>query len=383
MTTIKKIGFWVAAGILLMTIPSLTPARADEPVATPQAPDNTEPDRLEKLQEQIESLQGEVKQLREQAEARKKLELTSEEKQKKEEEILSAAGQQYTLKHKGSVGLEYNLDYTYYSSDTINVTTITITDPDTEQRTTHTLADIEQHANHTLTNSIFIDYGLLDNLTFNTNLPFVYKYDRTGTDDGKELTDIGDVSVGFQYQPLKTTVGKLAAILYGGYTIPTGRSPYEINIATELPSGNGYASARLGVSLSKTVDPVVVYGNLSYAHNFDAEGLNQSRRVGEVTMVLHEVDPGDQISLGLGFGYAMSYNVSLNLGYQYTHRSTYTYSWTDGSKSESGDTASSLVTIGTGWRYSPSTSLYMKVGIGLTNNDPDFIFSLRIPFNFS
>ena len=42
----------------------------------------------------------------------------------------------------------------------------------------------------------------------------------------------------------------------------------------------------------------------------------------------------------------------------------------------------SILSIGTGWQLSPTLSMIMRVGIGLTNDDPDFIFSLRMPFQF-
>ena len=122
--------------------------------------------RMNELQGELETLQQEMKQLREQQEARRKLEITEDEKSAKEKEILQAAGREYTTMKKNTLGLEYNFNYQYYSYDVI----------------TQATSVIEQHANHNLTSSIYTEYAVLDNLTLNLNVPFSYKWDNTGTE---------------------------------------------------------------------------------------------------------------------------------------------------------------------------------------------------------
>ncbi len=317
--------------------------------------------RMNELQGELETLQQEMKQLREQQEARRKLEITEDEKSAKEKEILQAAGREYTTMKKNTLGLEYNFNYQYYSYDVINQAT-----------------EIEQHANHNLTNSIFTEYALLDNLTLNLNVPFSYKWDNTGTDQAKEVTDLGDVSVGFQYQPLRTGGSLPTTIVFGSFSFPMGRSPYEIDIDEDLATGNGYYSASAGLSLSKTIDPIIAFGNIGYTYNFSEEGLSQPRN----GLTLTEVDPGDSINGTIGMGFSLSYNVSMNFSYQYTYRFKTIYSWREIPKTESGSRTSSMLYIGTGWRFSPKHSLNMKVGIGLTDEDPDFVVSFRLPFEF-
>lgn len=317
--------------------------------------------RMNDLQGELETLQQEMKQLREQQEARRKLEITEDEKSAKEKEILQAAGREYTTMKKNTLGLEYNFNYQYYSYDVINQAT-----------------EIEQHANHNLTNSIFTEYALMDNLTLNLNVPFSYKWDNTGTSESKEVTDLGDVSVGFQYQPLRTGSSFPTTIVFGSFAFPMGRSPYEIDIDEDLATGNGYYSASAGLSLSKTIDPIIAFGNIGYTYNFSETGLSQPRN----GLTLTEVDPGDSINGTIGMGFSLSYNVSMNFSYQYTYRFSTSYSWQEIPETESGTRTSSMLYIGTGWRFSPKHSLNMKVGIGLTDEDPDFVVSFRIPFEF-
>lgn len=329
------------------------------------------PAALKELHDQVDHLQQEVKDLRDQTEIRKKLELTETEKAEKEKEILSAAGREYTLLKRNTIGVEYNLNYTYYSTDTIR---------DFEEDTSIV---VEQRDNHTFKNSLLMEYALLNNITLNVNAPFVYKYDRTGRSDEMDVTDIGDVSAGFQYQPLRSKGGRPAFILFGSYTIPWGRSPYEINPETELSTGQGYPSARGGLSLSKTIDPIMAYGSVGYSYNFMADNLHQIRRVGDEIKELTQVEPGDSVDLSLGFGLALSYNVSLNTSFQYSYHFSSKYTWDDGTSSKTADSTGATVSIGTGWRISPKSIVNLKVGMGLTQNDPDFTFSLRVPFEFN
>jgi len=317
---------------------------------------------FKQLEERVKTIEKELKRMREQAEVRKKLEITTKEKAQKEKEVLSAAGRQYTLLSKGTLGAEYNFSYAYYSYDVLREA-----------------ARIEHHSNHNLTNALYLEYALFNNLTFNSNIPFAYKYDRSGTSQSKDVNDLGDVSVGVQWQPVKSGGKFPSAIFQGTFTLPSGRSPYDINPEQELSTGSGYYSAGAGVTLSQTIDPVVAFGSLNYSHNFNIHSLDQHYSSGRV---LTGVDPGDDVSLNLGIGYALSYKVSLNLSYQYSYYFSTSYRWENAGTTSAAAYASSIFSIGTGWRISPERSIYLKLGIGLTNDDPDFLFSVRIPFQF-
>lgn len=327
------------------------------------AQDTQTDEKLNQLQKQLESLQQEMKDLKKQAEVRKKLEITQEEKAKKEKEILETAGNEYTLMKQNTLGVEYNMTYQYYSSDNVNLLALTA----------------ERNATHTLKNSLFFQYALKDNVTLNFNVPFVYTYDRTGTSNSKEVTDLGDPSFGFNYQPFKSGGSLPTTIVFGSFSLPMGRSPYEINPDTELATGNGYYSASAGISLSKTIDPIIAYGSLSYTYDVEVSDLDQKYSDGRI---LTKVEPGADIGLNIGIGYSLSYNASMTFSYQYVHRFENLYHYQNSATVSSGTSTSSILSIGTGWRFSPQYTVNLKVGIGLTDEDPDFIFTLRLPFEF-
>ncbi|BBO68039.1 hypothetical protein DSCA_19690 [Desulfosarcina alkanivorans] len=336
-------------------------AQPEPPPPPPTDRRETDP-RMNELWDSLQSMQDEIKRLREQQEVRRRLEITDEEKKAQEKEILQAAGREYTTMKKDTLGLEYNFNYQYYSYDIISQAT-----------------EVERHANHNLTNSMYIEYAFLDNLTWNLNMPFVYKWDKTGTDQSISTTELDDISTGLQYQPLRSKEGWPVVILLGRVTFPTGQSPYEININEELATGNGYYSAFGGLSLSKTIDPVIAFGNIGYTYNFKDESLSQRRNGLELT----GISPGDSISGSVGMGFSLSYNVSMNFSYQYSYQMNTQYTWREIPKTDSGSRTSSLFYIGAGFRLSQKYSINLKVGIGLTDEDPDFVVGFRIPFQFA
>jgi hypothetical protein len=328
-----------------------------------------ETDDLKDLRHQIQTLQQKVEDLERETEARKILRLSEEEESREETELLTAVGREYALIPKSALGLEYGLVYHYFSTDILQ-----------DLRTSEggRLA-VERRGNHTFTNSLFTEYGLLQNLSLNMNLPFVYKYDKRSREGNREVTDLGDISLGLQYQPFKSDDTWPSVIVVLNGVVPSGRSPYKINPDRELATGSGYFSAGAGLALSKTLDPVVAFGSVRYSYPFPT---SDTRRAQPDERVLDEVAAGDTIGFTMGLAFAISYKTSINFAYQYAYHNASRYHFNDGTTVDSNSWVTSSFSIGAGWRLSPRFSLYTKVDIGLTNDDPDFSFSIRIPVRF-
>jgi hypothetical protein len=312
------------------------------------------------LREQIELLEERVNELREEADVRKILEITEEEKQQEEEEILSATGRDYTMSKKGYIGADYSLSYTYDSFDAIS-----------------NAYEVEHRATHNLTNTISLTYAVRDNISVSVGIPFVYAYDNMGTKTPKDVTDIGDISISTQWQPLKAGGNLPAPILSFSYSLPTGRSPYEINPEIELSTGSGTSSYDVGLSLSKSFDPIMAFGGISYGKSFEVTGLDNKR----YGATLDSVDPGQYIGARMGLGYAISYKLTVNIGLNYTYNFDSEYRYTSGTMPVM-DSASASFNLGTGWRISPKRSLNVSLSKGLSIGGADYSISFRVPFNF-
>jgi hypothetical protein len=316
------------------------------------------------LEQELQELKQEVQRIRSENEARKKLEIPEEEKNKSAEDILSAVSRQYTLSKKGTLGLQYSFSYSYYSGDVIGTAVENL---------------VQRRINHNLSNVISSYYALWDNLGVSAGIPFAYKYNQVGTSSAQESTDLGDVSLGFQVQPFKAGGNIPTTILSLGLSLPTGTSPYKVDPQRSLASGSGLYSLSGGVSLSKVLDPLVAFGNFGYTYSFPDDTLSQ--RWGAYD-ILTKVQPGSSIGLSMGFGYALSYQASLNLsanvGYSFNSKYTLNYYQTY----ETGTSVSASFNVGTGWRVSQARSIYVSLGIGLTTNDPDFSLSFNLPLDF-
>jgi len=98
-----KKGFWVTRAVsrvlltILLTVAVVTVQNAASDDALPGN------DSMEK---RIKAMEAEIEKMREEAKVRKKLAPTRTEQTKKEAEILSAAGREYTLLKKDNLGLE-------------------------------------------------------------------------------------------------------------------------------------------------------------------------------------------------------------------------------------------------------------------------------------
>jgi hypothetical protein len=338
-----------------------SPVESQAETSSQRLPDNSVSPDIKELFNQIKSLQEEVSRLKEEDEVRKSLEMTQEEKTEKEQEILSAAGRQYTLLRKGLLSVENNVMYSYNSTDAISEAYM-----------------IEHKSNHSIENILSFEYALLDNLTVNFTLPLVYKNDKNSTIESQSVNDIGDISLGGQWQPIKSGGDLPAPIFYGSLSLPSGRSPFKIVLDEDLSTGNGFYSLSGGMSVNKSLDPIVAFANVSFSYNHTVRKLNQ--RYG--SLILEKVQPGENIGISTGIGYAFSYQVSMYMSFQYSYQFNSRYYWKNNSKSSSGSSVNAMFNMGTRWNLSPKRSLTTQLGIGLTNSSQDFVLSVRIPFEF-
>jgi len=325
-----------------------------------QSGDISPPD-IETLYRNIQTLQDEVKRLKEEAEVRKSLEMTQEEKTEKEKEILSAAGRQYTLLKKGILSVEDNFKYSFNSTDAVSEWGM-----------------VEHKSNHTIENALSFEYALLDNLTVNLTLPLVYKNDKNSTTESLSVNDIGDVSLGGQWQPFKSGGDWPAPIFYGNIVLPTGRSPFKVVIDEDLSTGSGFYSVNAGMSANKSLDPIVAFANVSLSYNHTVRKLNQRFS----SLILKKIQPGESIAFSTGIGYAFSYQVSMFMSFQYSYQFNSRYYWKNNARTSSGSSVNAMFNMGTRWNLSPKRSLTTQLGIGLTNSAQDFVLSVRIPFEF-
>lgn len=284
------------------------------------------------------------------------------------EEVFQAAEKQYSLLPSGQMSLNFSGNYTYFRDDRIDIAI----DEDTGNISRFR---IEQDAQHSFSSSLSVDYGIWNNLTFNTRLPVSYKYD---TEKDVSQAALGDVSFGLRFQPFPVKPGAMNTTLYTTLSTPTGDSPYELNVREEVSSGSGYYSVGAGLSVSKVIDPVVLFGSMGYTYAFDISGLNQVRG-GEI---LTDVQPGDSLNFSMGLAYSLSYEVSLSASYQQSYNFETDFVFEDYTAS-SEDSTSSVVNTSLGLRTASNRIVNLSFGFGLTEDSPDVLLGISMPIDFS
>ncbi len=291
------------------------------------------------------------------------------------------------LTQRGKFVLEPSLQYSYSSSYRVALLGYTII-----PAITIGLIDIRGVNDSTWIAALTGRYGVTNRLDLEFKLPYVYRteaavmrpigggstQDSVFDTNGKNL---GDVEIAARYQlnqssgdtpyyiagmRLKTRTGKdpfsvATTVMAGGLTTPS-----------ELPTGSGFVALQPSLSFIYPTDPAVFFGGINYVKNIDRDvGGGQGR-----------VHPGDAVGLNFGMGLALNEKTSFSIGLEYTGV---------GKPSASGGTllfpAATSTQLGTllfgySYRFSPSTTMNLSAGAGLTPDTPGIQLMLRFPYSF-
>jgi len=331
-------------------------APAHEEFVAPQKPLT-----MEEMQQKLQMLEQTMQRMKGESDIRSQLKITEEEAAAEEEDILEAAGQEYTLTRAGNIKFSYGLGYSYQGYDAIREG-----------------ARIEDVANHTLSNSFGVSYGVKNNLSVGTSIPFVYSYYKLGTVDSMDATDLGDISLNWQFQPIKSSADIPTIIINGSLGIPVGKNPYEIQPGEELSTSSGIYDAGLGVSFSQVTDPVIAFSSFSVSYPFATQSIDQKRAEG----TLDEVDPGMGLGASVGLGYALSYKLNLNMSFSYSYSFSTTYKYQNSPDAKTGDSTGASINIGTGYKFSQNQNMNFTIGIPITSTR-SFSLSFSTPVDFA
>ena len=246
-------------------------------------------------------------------------------------------------------------------------------------------------------------WGVTNRFELEAKVPYVYRSDNqiarawnTGSafDDTLDTSTgqgVGDIEATARYQFNETSVDKPVYVGSLRFKSRTGTDPFEVlsnqilapelatnRIEAELPTGSGFYTIQPGLTVLYPTDPAVFFGGINYQFNLSRSGVTMNTNNGP--MYIGEVDPGDVIGYNFGMGLALNQNSSFSLGY-------------DGASvgktkiSTQPKNLSTRVTLGTlllgySQRVSPTTSVGLTVGVGVTRDSPDVTLGLRVPISF-
>jgi len=255
-------------------------------------------------------------------------------------------------------------------------------------------------------------YNLNNRWQFDINVPVVYRESKfqsggasgtPGEAGGSASTlseesvtrdpTIGDVNFGVAYKFMDEAEYAPDAVVSLRVKAPTGKEPYGIkfrqsptnsnlNYPESLPTGNGVWSITPGISLVKTFDPAVLFGSLSYTYNlqesFDDISTNENQKIGG------KVRLGNSWQIGAGVAFALNEKMSMSFSVSdlIQRRSKVKQDGDDWVSLINSDANAAYFNVGMTLAATDKLTIVPNLSIGLTDDAPDFTFSLKFPYYF-
>lgn len=248
-------------------------------------------------------------------------------------------------------------------------------------------------------------YNMDQRWQFDINVPIVYRestYSSGGaggagpvTSDATVTRDpaIGDVNVGIAYKFLDESENLPDAVLTLRVKAPTGKDPYGIKLVEDptnnnlsvpesLPTGNGVWAITPGISLVKTFDPAVLFASLSYTYNMQDSFSDISPQVN--SKVKGDVKLGDSWQIGGGIAFALNERMSMSFSVtdQFASKSKIKPDGGDWQSITNSDYNAANFNVGLTFAATDNLTIVPNLSIGLTEDAPDFSFSLKFPYYF-
>ena len=297
----------------------------------------------------------------------------------------------------GQFSFETGIQYSYSSSNRVSLVGYTII-----PAITIGLIDVREVRRNTTTANFTGRWGVTNRLELEAKVPWVYRSDDqltrplnlgAGRDELFNSTGqgIGDVEATARYQFNDTSVDKPVYIGSLRFKSRTGKDPFEVltdttqapelitnRIETELPTGSGFYTIQPGLTVLYPTDPAVFFGGLNYQFNLSRSGVTANTTQGQIAV--GDVDPGDVFGFNFGMGLALNEKSSFSLGYDGASVGKTKINGVDAINASRIQLGTLL--LGYSQRLTPSTSLGLTVGVGVTRDTPDVTLGLRLPISF-
>ncbi len=297
----------------------------------------------------------------------------------------------------GQFSFETGIQYSYSSSNRVSLVGYTII-----PAITIGLIDVREVRRNSTVANFTGRWGVTNRMELEAKVPLVYRSDDqltrplnlgAGRDDLFNATGqgIGDVEATARYQFNDTSVDKPVYIGSLRFKSRTGNDPFEVltdttqapelitnRIETELPTGSGFYTIQPGLTVLYPTDPAVFFGGINYQFNLSRSGVTANTTQGQIAV--GDVDPGDVFGFNFGMGLALNEKSSFSLGYDGASVGKTKINGVDAINASRIQLGTLL--LGYSQRLTPSTSLGLTVGVGVTRDTPDVTLGLRLPISF-
>jgi len=304
------------------------------------------------------------------------------------------------LTRRGDFVIEPSLQSSYWASDRVALVGYTVI-----PAILIGLVDVRRVKTTNMVASLTGRWGFANRFEFETRVPYLYTSADTvsreiltgsAQDNVFNATGqgLGDVDATLRYQLNRGDYSKPFWIAWLRYRWHTGKDPFEVTtdcvtrcvanttgtgLPLRMPTGSGFNAAQAGFTWLYASDPAVFFGGLSYLHNFPRDNLSRTLLLGEKEF-LGEIAPGDTFGFNVGMGLSLNEKASFSIGYD---QSIIGKTQQNGSDVPGAvRTTLGNLLLGVSYRYNPTSTLNLSLGVGVTRDTPDVSFTMRTPLTF-
>lgn len=315
-------------------------------------------------------------------------------------EVAQIFSEPTVLTRRGDFVVEPSVQTAYWASDRVALVGYTVIPA------IHIgLIDVRRVKTTNLLGSLTARWGLANRFEVEARVPYLYSTVDTVSREilsgsaqdnvfNAEARGLGDIDATLRYQINRGDYSKPFWIGWLRYRWATGKDPFEVptdcvtrcvanttgtGLPLEMPTGTGFNSAQAGVTWLYASDPAVFFGGVSYLHNFERDNLSRTLLLGEKEL-LGTVSPGDIFGFNVGMGLALNEKASFSIGYD---QSIIGKTQQNGMEVPGAvRTTLGNLLLGVSYRYNPTSTINLSVGVGVTRDTPDVSFTMRAPITF-
>ena len=189
-------------------------------------------------------------------------------------------------------------------------------------------------------------------------IPYYIESDR----DLGENSGFGDLSLGVWKQFLAQGDSHPSLVGSLSYLAPTGE-----DTDSPVPLGSDFHRLRVNLNASKSIDPLVLYGDLFYSYAF-------SEKIDGIRM-----QPGSYIGARVGASLAVTPEITSSIGLNFSFLNELEV---DGMEINGTKQTVGVLELGMGFLISKRYFLSLSAEIGITDDAPDVLLGISLPTRF-
>jgi uncharacterized coiled-coil protein SlyX len=216
-----------------------------------------------------------------------------------------------------------------------------------------------------------IEAGLPMGMAVSFRQPYVWRDYSFGKNKG-----LGDFSLGVAKRLNNETATMPSWVARLGYTHDSGKDAFE-----PISVGSGFRSYELSLSGVKRLEPLVMYGSVTYALVRESNAVVQLRG-GDFPVFTEKIDPGNSYGLNIGVSLAATPDISLDIGLSYGFTDKTRITLDSGKVGYGARSTKGNFNFGMAYLISRNMSLSVSTTAGLTRNSNDFGLVVSLPYRF-